>query len=125
MKKLIVLLFLTTAMYSQNKVFNVQHYCIDETPFKKGQCNLSGNEYSFVFLNATNSEVTFFLTDIKLKYKIVTSTVTKADPNYTSYILKDALGEVEMRVNKQHTRIEFLYPDKHIYLKVGKSTKAQ
>ena len=125
MKKLILLLLLTSAMYSQKKIFNIQHYCIDELPFKKGDCNLSGTEYSFVFLDTNSSEVIFFLTDIKLKYKIVNSTTSKTNPVFTSYILKDAMGEVEMRVNKQKTRIEFLYPDKHIYLKVGKSTKSQ
>ena len=122
---MILLLLLTSAMYSQKKIFNIQHYCIDESPFKKGDCNISGTEYSFVFLDNNKSEVILFLTDIKLKYKIVNSTASKTNPVFTSYILKDAIGAVEMRVNKQKTRIEFLYPDKHIYLKVGKSTKSQ
>jgi hypothetical protein len=28
-----------------------------------------------------------------------------------------------MKINKQNTKMEFLYPNNHIYLTVGKSTK--
>jgi hypothetical protein len=42
------------SIYAQEQVFNVQRYCVDEKPFKQGECNISGNEYSFVFLDIQN-----------------------------------------------------------------------
>lgn len=114
---------LTGAMYAQEQVFNVQRYCIDEKPFKQGECNVTGNEYSFVFLNAQKREVVFFLTASKMKYKMVRSGVLSLDRNYTSYLLENEKEQVEMRINKQQTRIEFLYPNNRIYLTVGSSTK--
>ena len=124
MKKIIVLLLLTSGMYAQEQVFNVQRYCIDEQPFKQGECNITGNEYSFVFLDTQKRDVVFFLTATKMKYKIVDSGILPLDRNYTFYTLENENEQVEMRVNQQHTKIEFLYPDNHIYLTVGKSTKA-
>ncbi|WKL43580.1 MULTISPECIES: hypothetical protein [unclassified Flavobacterium] len=124
MKKIIVLLLLTSGMYAQEQVFNVQRYCIDEQPFKQGECNITGNEYSFVFLDTQKRDVVFFLTATKMKYKIVDSGILPQDRNYTFYTLENENEQVEMRVNQQHTKIEFLYPDNHIYLTVGKSTKA-
>ncbi len=124
MKKIIVLLLLTSGLYAQEQVFNVQRYCIDEQPFKQGECNITGNEYSFVFLDTQKRDVVFFLTAMKMKYKIVDSGILPQDRNYTFYTLENENEQVEMRVNQQHTKIEFLYPDNHIYLTVGKSTKA-
>ena len=124
MKKIIVLLLLTSGLYAQEQVFNVQRYCIDEQPFKQGECNITGNEYSFVFLDTQKRDVVFFLTATKMKYKIVDSGILPLDRNYTFYTLENENEQVEMRVNQQHTKIEFLYPDNHIYLTVGKSTKA-
>lgn len=123
MKKLIVMLLLTGSMYSQEKVFNVQRYCIDEIPFKKGECDISGNEYSFVFLDTKKNEVVFFLTDMKMAYKIIHSGVLASNPEYTSYTLENTTGIIEMKVNKLQTKIEFLFPNNHIFLTVGKSTK--
>ena len=123
MKKIIVLLLLTSGMYAQEQVFNVQRYCIDEQPFKQGECNITGNEYSFVFLDTQKRDVVFFLTATKMKYKIVDSGIFSRDRDFTSYILENEKGQVEMRINQQRTRIEFLYPNNHIYLTVGKSTK--
>jgi hypothetical protein len=123
MKKLILLLLISGAMYSQEQVFNVQQYCIDEKPFKKGECDITGNEYSFVFVDAKKNDVVFFLTNMKLKYEIVSTVVS--DTKSTVYVLKNESGEIEMHVNKQKTRIDFFYPDKEIHLKVGKSTKLQ
>jgi hypothetical protein len=51
MKYFIALLLLSGSMYCQEQVFNVQRYCVDEVPFKSGECDISGNEYSFVFLD--------------------------------------------------------------------------
>ncbi|MGZ9736738.1 hypothetical protein [Flavobacterium sp. GNP002] len=124
MKKIIVLLLLTGGMYAQEQVFNVQRYCIDEKPFRQGECNIAGNEYSFVFLDTQKRDVVFFLTATKMKYKIVDSGIVSQDRNYTFYTLENENEQVEMRVNQQHTKIEFLYPNNHIYLTVGKSTKA-
>jgi len=124
MKKLIVmLLMLAGSVYSQQQVFNVQKYCVDEAPFKKGECNLSGNEYSFVFMDIKKNEVVFFFTDTRLEYAIVDSAVSSTDPNFTHYTLENATGRAELKVNKQKTKMEFLYPNSHIYLTVGKSTK--
>jgi hypothetical protein len=36
---------------------------------------------------------------------------------------KEKEGTVDMKINKQNTKMEFLYPNNHIYLTVGKSTK--
>jgi hypothetical protein len=124
MKKIIVLLLLSGGMYAQEQVFNVQRYCIDEKPFRQGECNIAGNEYSFVFLDTQKRDVVFFLTATKMKYKIVDSGIVSQDRNYTFYTLENENELVEMRVNQQHTKIEFLYPNNHIYLTVGKSTKA-
>lgn len=123
MKYFILTLLLSGSMYSQEHVFNVQRYCVDKIPFKSGECDISGNEYSFVFLDTQKNDVVFFFTDMKLKYKIVDSSVYSLDPNYTLYILENEKGQVEMKVNKQNTKMEFLYPNNHIYLTVGKSTK--
>jgi len=123
MKKLIVMLLLSGSMYAQDHVFNVQRYCIDEIPFKQGECDITGNEYSFVFLDAKNNDVVFFLTDMKMEYKIINSVILASDPDYTSYTLENKTGIIEMKVNKQNTKIEFLFPNNHIYLTVGKSTK--
>lgn len=124
MKKIIVLLLLSGGMHAQEQVFNVQRYCIDEKPFRQGECNIAGNEYSFVFLDTQKRDVVFFLTATKMKYKIVDSGIVSQDRNYTFYTLENENEQVEMRVNQQHTKIEFLYPNNHIYLTVGKSTKA-
>jgi hypothetical protein len=124
MKKLVLMFLITSGMYAQEQVFNVQKYCIDEKPFKQGECNIAGNEYSFVFLNPQKRDVVFFLTATKMKYKIVDSGVCASDKNYTFYSLENEKEQVEMRINKQHTKIEFLYANNHIYLTVGNSTKA-
>ena len=124
MKKLVLMLLITSGIYAQEQVFNVQRYCIDEKPFKQGECNIEGNEYSFVFLDLKKQDVVFYLTATKMKYKIVASGVLPQDKNYTYYSLENDKEQVEMRINKQHTKIEFLYFNNHIYLTVGKSTKA-
>ena len=116
--------FLTGTIYAQQQVFNVQRYCIDEKPFKSGECTIVGNEYSFVFLDLQKSEVVFFLTATKMKYKIVNSGIFPLDHNYAFYTLENSQEHIEMRINKQQTRIEFLYPSNHIYLTVGASTRA-
>jgi hypothetical protein len=120
MKKVILMLLLISGVYAQKQVFNMQHYCIDEKPLKNGECDTSGNEYSFVFLDVKKSEVVFFLTDIKFEYQI---TATKTDSNNTSYTLKNDSGKMKMKVNNAKTKIEFLAPERRIVLTVGKSTK--
>lgn len=124
MKKIVLLLLFSGGLHAQEQVFNVQNYCIDEQPFKQGECNVAGNEYSFVFLDTQKHTVVFFLTSTKMKYNIVGSGVFAPDRNYTFYILENEKGQVTMRINKQHTKIQFMYPNSHIYLTVGKSTKA-
>ena len=123
MKKLILLVLLLVACgtYSQTKVYNVQHYCIDEKPFNAGQCDISGNEYSFVFVDLKKGEVKFFLTQMKFEYQII---ATKKEAAHTLYTLKNEVGTVGMKVNNEQTKIEFLAPNRNIYLTVGKSTKA-
>jgi hypothetical protein len=123
MKYFIMMLLFTGSMFAQERVYNVQSYCVDEKPFRKGQCDISGNEYSFVFLDTKKSEVVFFFTSMKLKYKIVETKVFAPDPNYTFYQLQGAEGAVEMKIHKQQNKIEFIYPNNHIYLTVGASTK--
>jgi hypothetical protein len=111
---------ITSGVYSQRQVFNVQQYCIDEKPFRNAECDNKGNEYSFVFLDIKKNEVVFFLTEIKFEYQIVES---KKDSNNTIYLLKNDSGTTEMKVNNAKTKIEFLNPNRHIFLTVGKSTK--
>ncbi|WP_157485257.1 hypothetical protein [Flavobacterium sp. ACAM 123] len=123
MKYFILLLLLSGSMYSQEQVFNVQRYCVDEIPFNIGECDISGNEYSFVFLDKKKNDVVFFFTNMKLRYKIMKAVVYVPDPNYTIYSLENTDGHAELKINKQNTKMEFLYPNNHIYLTVGKSTK--
>jgi hypothetical protein len=125
MKKILLLLLLTTGAYAQPEVFNVQKYCVDELPFKKSECDISGNEYSFVFLDSKKKEVVFFFTNTKLKYKITGSQTGTSDPGTIIHKLEGEAGRAEMKINKQKTRIEFLYSEMHIYLTVGKSTKME
>jgi len=124
MRKLIFMLLLTGSIYSQEEVFNVQRYCIDEKPLRKGECDISGNEYSFVFLDIAKKEVVLFLTDTRMEYKIVSSGVA-SDPKFTSYLLENDKGQIEMKINKPKNRMEFLLRDTHIYLTIGKSTKME
>lgn len=120
MKKLIFMLLLTSGVYAQKQVFNVQQYCIDEQPLKNGDCDTKGNEYSFVLLDVKQREVVFFLTDIKFEYEIIAS---KTDSNNVIYTLKNDFGQTEMKVNNTKTKIEFLNSKRNIFLTVGKSTK--
>ena len=120
MKKLIFMLLLTSGVYAQKQVFNVQRYCVDEKPFKKGECDNAGNEYSFVFLDEKKKEVVFFLTDLKFEYQIIGS---KKEANNTYYTLKNNTDTVEMKVNNGKTMIEFIGPERHVFLTVGQSTK--
>ena len=125
MKKFLFMLLLTSGAYAQPEVFNVQQYCVDVKPFKKGECDISGNEYSFVFLDIQKKDLTFFFTNNKLKYKITESHIEEANPNFTWYNLINEKGSMEMRINKQKTKIEFIDATNHIYLTVGKSTKLE
>ena len=118
------MLLLTSGVYAQQEVFNVQQYRVDTKPFKKGASDISGNEYSFVFLDTQKKEVIFFFTNTKLKYKIVESHQEEVNPSITSYTLVNEKGSTEMKINKQKTKIEFIDASNHIYLKVGKSTKS-
>jgi hypothetical protein len=122
MKKVLLLLLLTSGVYAQRQVFNVQQYCIDETPFRDKSCDISGNEYSFVFLDVNKSEVVFFLTELKFEYQIIS---TKSEVENTIYTLKNKTGTTKMQINKAKTKIEFLSSERHIYLTVGKSTKSE
>ncbi|WP_333599866.1 hypothetical protein [Flavobacterium sp.] len=122
MKKVMLLFLLTSGVYAQKQVFNVQQYCIDEKPLQQGECDQSGNEYSFVFLDVKKHEVVFYLTDLKFVYQIIDA---KTNAVATTYKLKNDLGETEMKVNKAQTSIEFLNPERHVLLTVGKSTKSE
>lgn len=121
MKTLLLLLLMTSGLYAQKQVFNVQKYCIDETPGTTSDCDVSGNAYSFVFLDNIKNEVVLFLTDSKFKYQITKSEI---HPTHTSYTLNDGNHESTMKVNTQKTRIEFLTANRNIFLTVGKSTKS-
>ncbi len=125
MKKFLFILMLTSVVYAQPEVFNVQHYCVDSKPFKKGQCDISGNEYSFVFLDTAKKEVRFFFTDVKLEFKIAESHIEETNPNFTSFTLVNSDSTMQMRMNRQKTKIEFIDATNHIYLTVGKSTKLE
>ena len=117
-------LLISASAFAQKKVYNVQRYCVDEKPFAKGDCDISGNEYSFVFMDEAKKEVTLFLTNIKMPFRIDSSVVSQVDPQYTVYTLSDAKGVYEMRLNKAGNKMEFHLPDNRIYLTVGASTKS-
>lgn len=125
MKKIVLLLLLTSGLYAQKETFNVQQYCVDVKPFKKGECDISGNEYSFVFLDHAKKQLVFFFTDTKLDYKIVESHIEELHPDYTSFTLENEKNSMTMRMNKQKSKIEFIDASNHIYLTVGKSTKLE
>lgn len=114
----------SAAGFAQKKVYNVQRYCIDEKPFSKGACDISGNEYSFVFMDEAKKEVTLFLTNIKMPFKIESSVVSQVDPQYRVYTISDSKGRYEMRLNKTGNKMEFHLPDNRIFLTVGASTKS-
>ncbi len=122
MKILLIMLCLTTGVFAQEKIYNVQHYCIDNKPFTSNDCDSQGNEYSFVFVDRSKNEVVLFLADNKITYTIVEEVKGKST-EAIGYKLKNAQGLVEMSINPQKTRIEFLEPLRKITLKVGKSTK--
>ena len=119
MKKLIFMLLLTSGLYAQKQVFNVQRYCIDERPFKKGEIDNVGNAYSFVFLDEKKKEVVLFLSDLKFEYQITSS---KKEANNTYYTLTNNTSIVEMKVSNGKTKIEFIGPERHVFLTVGPST---
>ncbi len=121
---LILLLLVSAAVQAQKKVYNVQHYCVDEKPFAKGECDISGNEYSFVFMDEAKKEVKLFLTNVRMAFRIESSVVSQLDPQYRVYTLSDAKGTYEMRINKAGNRMEFHLPDNRILLTVGASTKS-
>ncbi|PKH68959.1 hypothetical protein CXF59_01395 [Flavobacterium sp. ALD4] len=60
---------------------------------------------------------------MKLQYKSMNIVVYSSDANYMLYYLENEQGTVDMKINKQNTKMGFLYPNNHIYLTVGKSTK--
>lgn len=123
---LMVLFFLfSCGLYAQENVYNVQQYCIDEFPFAKGECDLQGTEYSFVFMNPVKKEVVLFLADNKIKYNIVKSQPFAADRNVTVYTLKSRDGEVQMKISEQDNKIEILHPERRIYLKIGRTTRLE
>lgn len=128
MKKIffaVAFVFAFATVHAQKQIYNVQWYCVDEKPFKNGQCDVSGNEYSFVFVEPSKKQVAFFFASMKLKYTIVDSYKDTNDPNYQYYVLESGNGRTYMRINKAGNKIEFIEPDKVIYLTVGKSTKLE
>ena len=122
MKILLLMLTLSTGLFAQEQIFNVQQYSIDNKPFKTQGYDLTGNEYSFVFVDKSKNEVVLFLSDTQIKYSIEeVNKGTSSTP--TTYKLRNAEGIVDMSIDKSKTKIEFLEPNRRISLKVGKSTK--
>ncbi len=119
MMKLFFMLILGPALFAQQQVYNVQKYCIDEKPIVANQCDITGNEYSFVFIDTAKMEVTLFLSTNKFKYQIVE---TKKQSGTAVFNLKDDSGSATMTIRNEKT-IEFIQPDRRIKLTVGSSTK--
>jgi hypothetical protein len=94
----------------------MQRYCVDAFKME----NAIFQEMNIRLCSSTKKNDVVFFTNMKLKYKIMKSVVYAPDPNYMLYSLKWE-GTVDMKINKQNTK--FLYPNNHIYLTVGKSTK--
>ncbi len=116
------MLTFSTGLFAQEQIFNVQQYSIDNKPFKTQGYDLTGNEYSFVFVDKSKNEVVLFLSDTQIKYSIEeVNKGTSSTP--TTYKLRNAEGIVDMSIDKSKTKIEFLEPNRRISLKVGKSTK--
>ena len=122
MKILLLMLSLSTGLFAQEQIFNVQQYSIDNKPFKTQGYDLTGNIYSFVFVDKSKNEVVLFLSDTQIKYTIEEE-IKGTSTTPTSYKLRNADGVVEMSINKSKTKIEFLEANRRISLKVGKSTK--
>ncbi len=118
------MLLFTSGMLAQDKIYNVQHYCIDNKPFTAVGCDLSGTEYSFVFIDSGKKEVVLFLSDTKLTYEIVKSESNDSG-RIQDYTLRNQEGITEMTVSADKTKIDFIHPQRQITLKVGKSTKLQ
>jgi hypothetical protein len=107
MKYFIALLLLSGSMYCQEQVFNVQRYCVDEVPlrleiFQEMNIRLCSRQ--------KKNDVVFFFTNMKLKYKIMKSVVYAPDSNYILYSLENEKGTVDMKINKQNTKMEFYIP---------------
>ena len=120
MKKLLFMFLLGQALFAQQQVYNVQKYCIDEKPLVSNQCDISGNEYSFVFIDQVKMEVTLFLSTNKFKYQIVE---IKKQSGASAFKLKNDAGSASMTIRDDKT-IEFMQPDRRIKLTVGSSTKS-
>lgn len=116
-----LLLAFSATVFSQEKIYNVQWYCVDEKPFAAKQCDISGNEYSFVFLDEKKQEVVFFFTSMKIKYAI--SSVDKTDKGFARYDLIREGRPTEMRIYSSGKKIEFHDEDRLIELITGASTK--
>lgn len=123
MRILLLMLVMTSGLFAQEQIYNVQQYCIDNKPFTSQGCDIQGNEYSFVFVDETKNEVVLFLSDTKISYQIVEQSKPKAS-EAGGYKLKSSQGLVDMRIDATKSTIEFVNPERRITLKVGKSTKA-
>ncbi len=116
------MLIFTSGMVAQEKIYNVQQYCVDNKPFTALGCDVSGNEYSFVFIDSAKKEVVLFLSDTKLSYELVKN---DASAEIQKLTLRSVEGITEMTVSANETQIELVNPQRRIKLKVGKSTKMQ
>lgn len=123
MKSLIVMLLFTCTIYSQKQVYNVQKYCIDERPFKATGCDISGNEYSFVFIDNKSKQVVLFLSNQRMEYQIA-APVKFTSNGDTVYALQNGTGPGELRISKLNTKMLFTFAERNIMLTVGKSTKS-
>ena len=120
MKLVLMFLLMAFGANAQKQIYNVQQYCVDEAPFQSDKCDIKGNEYSFVFVDAKKDEVALYISDTKITFEIVAVKTTERGFIYT---LKDQTGAVEMTINKAQDKIVFIGSTRHITLKVGKSTK--
>ncbi len=124
MKNLLLslLLLISLSASAQSKVYNVQKYCVDELPFKKGECDLSGTEYSFVFVDSAQNKIGIQIAQQKLNFTILSSAV---DPKTKEllYELKNPQGLAKLRISPNSKTIELIEARNRILLYFGASTK--
>jgi hypothetical protein len=124
MKILWLVLLFAVPLVAQQKVYNIQEYCIDKAPFKNGKCDQRGNDYSWVFIDENKKEVSLFLSQTKLQYAITYMGQHATERDFILYTLTNAEGSIDMKINKGGDKIVFIYPNYRIFLKAGKSTKS-
>lgn len=97
----------------------INTYCVDEKPFKLKSCDHEGNLFSYVEIDENKGELTLFLIDLKLVYKIVTFESDLEESELFYYMLCDPLGNrIYVACDTHKTFFLFRYPNILITCKI-------